>query len=150
MTELEHAAAEAWGLMLAPDTPLPPDLALDRVQDVCGERAEASAALHHAADLWLDEQKPGEHEWTGYLVVYVKITDHLNARDYDRAERARAALHTETHGVRVAHVVRQTLASRRRADDATAWGVWCVYAKRAIELCRAVGEAASPTQGVPT
>ena len=96
MNEAQKKAAEAWQQMVRLPSPLdkltginpmPPSIALDFVQDICGSRTEAERLLFEAAKAWLlnclPEPKSGFENWRLSAEAIVRHTDADEVVDFD-------------------------------------------------------------------
>jgi hypothetical protein len=161
--EVEHAARAAWAAMLSPvgqtHEPLPPLQALDMVQDEAGERPLAVLAIHYAAALWLDSWRPEEaagdrgadgvkhgHHSANFMAATACRAHLLGTPAYELAEKCRAEVQERSLDV-TREYESEGEDSRYGIDEyqlAINWHTWAQSARLAIDLCRAVTEAAEP------
>lgn len=156
MTELEQIADAAWAAAIRDESiltrafggePMPAPIAVDMVQDVCGERDDAVVAIREAATRWLNALAP--------IVPWRLLTDAesvnaaedaatlralLAAGDLGSAEACRQFLVDRTDATRLAHAHYPRSASVAQAEFAARLGSWCFAAKRAIRICSAIKE----------
>lgn len=141
MTELEQMAERAWAALLNDVGPIPPGVALDMVQDVCGDRAAANAALHSAAVDHLAESAPegGTHSTS----LAVSVGERIVLRLYDAASGHITTLLAHNREIR-SHVfaakAHHLVEFYTDADDALAaeWLRWGNFAHRVLIICRAL------------
>ena len=147
MTEVEQIARETWVLMAVGERPMPADVALDRVQDVCGCRDEAVSALCRAAASWL----------AGERVVFVlrgvaRSGSEVHAGNMGDADLVISLTHHERLGLAdtyLTHIRERCLRaaatdSQRENRAASHWMIWAGKAERAIRLIGELGRAAHP------
>jgi hypothetical protein len=143
MTELEQKAAEAWRLVF--DHAMPPRIAMDFVQDVCGRRTEALEAILFQAVCTLGNTRPSAEQMTGagYADSAAGIfSGHLLSRHFDAAGSVLYELRVRLSHERVGPF----------APDRDRWIDWCADAERVLKLCRELTSAAvgKVYQGVRT
>lgn len=147
MTATQEKAAEAWAMMVRPANPLarvmpmPPAVALDYVQDVCGDRDEAVTALCGAAAGWLLLRVPIKPEKGD---VWADEYDPL-CRDDARHVSECLGAESSLAAVFVEHINERVWA--RTAADALlrdAWRLWVRDARAAIDFARQLVAAAWP------
>ncbi len=147
MTEVEQIARETWVLMAVGERPLPPEFALDRVQDVTDDRDEAVIELCRAAAVWL----------AGERVVFVLRGVRGETHDGCRglADAIQDFVRSETLGLAAIQLgsIRE-LCLRAAATDsqvenraASLWMMWAGKAERTIRLIGELGRAAYPSAG---
>lgn len=147
MSEVEQIARETWAAMAAGADPMPPDIALDRVQDVCDDRDDAVMALCRAAASWL----------AGERVVFVlrgvsRSGSEVHAGNMGDADLVISTVHHETLGLAdtfLTHIRERCL--RAAAIDsqvenraASHWMIWAGKAERTLRLIGELGRAAHP------
>lgn len=140
MTETQHNARVAW-LALVHPTPMPCDIALDYVQDSCGDRDDAISEIITAAGDWLAVQS---------IPAATDTETHAACRE--AATLAVSHLREQSSGLAKLHLgnLRQlidrgqlsALVAERRS--ALAWSVWCGSAATAVAACERLVLAAYP------
>lgn len=146
MTELETRAAEAWGMIVRPTEPMPAVIALDFVEEKGdAPRTKAAEALYACAAEYLANLFPSnETDTEDYTRQADGICQELWNGCRSLAQRNASALQTETTDLRISRILHPRAVTQRRADCAAQWGVWCVYAKQAIEWCQQIHAALEP------
>lgn len=159
MTELETKAIEAWTAMRrAPATvpgfsaqldpteaPMPAGIALDMVQDVCGDRDDAVQALLDAAAEELIVFVPQQDPF-GSADDAQAVASDLRGEHFAHAASALVAIEQRVVGVKLDRILNRPSVSDAEYEAALSWGRWCDRAKLAIELGRAISAAAYPTE----
>lgn len=160
-TELESRAAEAWAMMsrkttifttLAGDRePMPPAVALDYVQDVCGDRDDAMIELMRVAS----------HQLSIVMPTWGSGEVHRGCKA--DAELICSYLREESPGLATVHLVHirdccymvthpgylaPDNASPRDRHEALDWNRWADKAMETIDRARAVVDAVYPTETV--
>lgn len=144
--ELTHAAASAWAALIGP-AELPIEVAIDMAQEVTGDRDDAVSALADAAADWLGGLMPPKGRGPGPEANRRKagaVCGFVRCESYFLAERTRRELHRLTVETRVTRLLRPRVVRQAAADDAAAWGLWCEYARRAIEFAARVSGESVP------
>ena len=156
MNELKAKADEAWAAMVVPEDvftrsglkpgPMAPDIALDMVQDVTGDRDEAVTALLQAASDWLNTLRMG-----AALRGISADSSEVHTGNAQDAERVTAYIRGESLGLAMTHLVHIHERSRRglpfpgaEARACLWWKQWEEKASLALKLCRQMIEAAHP------
>lgn len=138
MTETQHNARVAW-LALVHPTPMPADIALDFVQDSCGDRDEAISAIITAAGDWLAAQAipPATSTEThaGCREVALLAVSHLREQSSGLAKLYLGNLRQLIDRGQLS-----ALAAERRS--AIAWSVWLASGATAIAACESLVRAA--------
>ena len=143
-------AVEAWALAIRPRTilstlggaePMPPAVAIDYVQDVCGDRDDAVAALMVAAAAWLRDRMPA------LPAAWCEVDSSCRESaglvcDYLASDSLMYAVHLW----RVRYTIDSpgVLLDRGMMRAADAWQRWYRDADRARQLCRELSAAAWP------
>lgn len=152
MAELEHKADEAWRAMCAGTgffdranavRPMPAGVAIDMVQDVCGERDDAVCAILGAAARWLESEFPADDFQNAELDAVAVIGD-IRGEAFGLAESLREAIMQRAGDVRLARVLGRSRVPDATFETAIAWSKWCERAALAIKLCRELAPAAHP------
>lgn len=145
MTATEHRATEAWAKVVREKTvldvfagtePMPPAIALDYVQDECGDRDDAVMALLAAAGQWLLDTMPVARE--GDEFDSACRADAADVAAYIEAESGMARVFFSHIEERYERWVNYT----GNALVVDGWRLWIRGARRALDLCRAVVDAA--------
>jgi hypothetical protein len=153
VTELEHKAAEAWRAVSQGSgffdrafgvKAMPAAVAIDMVQDVCGDRDDAVAAILDAAGAWLAAQVPAADMSNAKLDAVAVIGD-LRAEAFDLADSLRVAIGVRAMEVRLRRAP-EPPATQDERDAAMSWSVWCARADLAVRLGRKVAAAAYPIE----
>ena len=156
MTELEHKAREAWHAVAKPETvlsrafgggPMPPAIALDMVQDVCGDRDDAVTAVLLAAASALRERIPDDdhaqnRDHAAHIVGQIpgEYFGHAELWVEDVLNNARRA---EEAFMMLTSITDQDFCDYSRAVE---WRRWATEANRVIGLCRQLCAAAHPAK----
>lgn len=157
-TETAAKATEAWWAMFHELHPLPAGMAIDMVQDVCGERDDAVIALLESAWQWLVDlcpERPDSVPTSTEGRLAIAVRGHILCEGYGIANNCRLELlgmHARIvagGGPAVAGWVEleeatNHLAPRNMNDDISlAWYHWARWhVPSAIVRCRAISEAA--------
>ena len=153
MTELEHKAAEAWSAVIQGHSffdrflrkqPMPPGVALDMVQDVCGDRDDALFALLDAGANWLWSLTPAP-DMTGAKADVTAIVGSIRAEGFGLAESLVQAIRERANGVLYAWQLHRQIVPQAEREVAMRWVTWCDRAALAVRLGREMVAAAHPT-----
>ena len=109
-SELQEKAKEAWKAMLHDLHPMPAGVAIDMVQDVCGDRFEAVAMLFAVAAKWLRAAMPKRNQSAGAVCESI----------------ARGNLGLAEERILYAPIHRPE------------WRQWSYDAPRAVQMCREI------------
>lgn len=147
MTEVEQIARETWAAMATGERPMPPEFALDRVQDVTDDRDEAVIELCRAAAVWL----------AGERVVFVLVgvsaaggeTHTGNGLDAELVQgyiRAEVLNLADTYLRHIRERCLRAAATDSRVENraASLWMMWAGKAERTLRLIAELGRAAHP------
>lgn len=137
MTPVQHATQEAWTAMRR--TNMPPNIALDMIQDAGSDFDDAQDALvDHVID-WLAAQWPAPPKASGLLASrYIKAAqlaasatcEILHARGFETAPLMLGEVETELDRIRRAQHRESTFVQRARD--------WVELAVQVIDICREI------------
>lgn len=151
MSELEQRANEAWLAMQRDVRPMPPGVAIDYAQDVCGDRDDAVSAILTAAAVYLDPLRPEPADSTSAdMGAAIAARGYLLGESWTLAGSCLDEIDGRSRQVidwieEPDDGAADVLGLDQRSHElACAWLRWCAYTRGAIETCRAISAAAYP------
>jgi hypothetical protein len=150
--DLVHSkAAEAWAMVCYQPTilnsitgrkPMEPGIAIDYVQDVCGDRDDAVSALLNAAADWLETRLPdaADVNWMegGWCC------NEIRGECFSHAEMWLQHVCERVGAVKRGWLLSSGSVTHRSFDAAQMWYRWHKIATNALRLCREITAAAYP------